>query len=164
MSQPGVIDGLQFARGARELRGSLEMESLPRLAQMHCEAGALDYGLRGSMTGEGRACLRISVSGRMQLVCQRCLGPVPFPLSIDVELQLSESLREIEEADDEIDRVLASRSMDVGQLVEDEVILALPMAPRHERCEGKAGVGAAVAVNRSPFGVLSALKRGALKL
>jgi len=70
----------------------------------------------------------------MQLVCQRCLDPLPVPIAIDAELQLSESLREISDADDEIDRVLASRHMDVGQLVEDEVILALPMVPRHETC------------------------------
>jgi uncharacterized protein len=38
------------------------------------------------------------------------------------------------EAEDEIDRVLVSRRMDVGQLVEDEVILVLPMVPRHETC------------------------------
>jgi uncharacterized protein len=67
-------------------------------------------------------------------VCQRCLGPLQVPVEIDAELQLAESLREISEADDEVDRVLASRHMDVGQLVEDEVILALPMVPRHEEC------------------------------
>jgi uncharacterized protein len=68
----------------------------------------------------------------MQVLCQRCLDPLPVPIAIDAELQLAENLREITEADDEIDRVLASRHMDVEQLVEDEVILALPMVPRHE--------------------------------
>jgi uncharacterized metal-binding protein YceD (DUF177 family) len=53
---------------------------------------------------------------------------------VDVELQLAESEREISEADDEIDRVLATRKMDVAWLVEDEVILGLPMAARHEEC------------------------------
>jgi uncharacterized protein len=66
--------------------------------------------------------------------CQRCLDPIRVPIAIDAELQLAESAREIAEADDEIDRVLASRRMDIPGLVEDEVILALPMAPRHEEC------------------------------
>lgn len=70
----------------------------------------------------------------MELTCQRCLDPIRVPVAIDAELQLAETVREISEADDEIDRVLASRRMDVASLVEDEVILALPMAPRHEEC------------------------------
>ena len=70
----------------------------------------------------------------MELPCQRCLDPIQVPIAVDAELQLAENLREISDADDEIDRVLASRHMDVASLVEDEVILALPMAPRHEDC------------------------------
>jgi uncharacterized protein len=74
------------------------------------------------------------VRGTVKLLCQRCLDPVQVPLAVDAELQLAESTREISEADDEIDRVLASRNMDVAWLVEDEVILALPMAARHDEC------------------------------
>jgi uncharacterized protein len=70
----------------------------------------------------------------VKLLCQRCLDPIQIPIAIDAELQLAENVREISEADDEIDRVLASRNMDVAQLVEDEVILELPIAARHEEC------------------------------
>ena len=66
--------------------------------------------------------------------CQRCLDPIQVPIAIDAELQLAENMREISEADDGIDRVLASRNMDVAWLVEDEVILELPIAARHEEC------------------------------
>jgi len=157
MSQPGVIDGLQFARGALEQRGFLGKEHLPRLAQMQCSTDGLEYSLRGGLTDSGKPFLRISVSGAMRLVCQRCLGTFVFPLALDVELQITESLSEIEAADDDVDRVLASRSTDVGRLIEDEVILALPMVPRHERCvAGSAEAPAKI----SPFRVLAALKRG----
>ncbi|HMH17300.1 MAG TPA: DUF177 domain-containing protein [Burkholderiales bacterium] len=134
MSQAGVIDGLHFARAALQKRGSLGMEQLLRLAQMRCSTQGLEYYLSGGTANNGKPCLRISVRGYTQFVCQRCLGPLQVPVEIDAELQLSESLREISEADDEVDRVLASRHMEVGQLVEDEVILALPMVPRHEEC------------------------------
>ena len=134
MSQEGVIDSLHFARAASEQRGVLGMEKLQRLAKMQCSTEGLEYCLRGGRTGNGKPCLRISVRGLVELPCQRCLAPFPVPIAIDAELQLSESLREISEADDEVDRVLASRHMNVGQLVEDEIILALPMVPRHETC------------------------------
>ena len=134
MSQAEVIDGLQFARAGIERRGVVGMERLPRLAQLQCSTEGLEYDLRGGRAGNGKPCLRLSVRGSVKLVCQRCLGPIQFPIAVDAELQLAESLREISEADDEIDRVIATRNMDVAWLVEDEVILGLPMAARHEEC------------------------------
>ena len=134
MSQAEVIDGLQFTRAALEKRGTVGMERLPRLAQLQCSTEGLAYHLSGGRAGNGKPCLRLSVRGSVELFCQRCLDPIHLPIAIDAELQLAESVREISEADDEIDRVLASRRMDVGGLVEDEVILALPMVPRHEEC------------------------------
>ena len=157
MLQPEVIDCLQFARGALELQGFLGMEQLPRLAQMQCSTEDLEYSLRGGLNASGKPFLRVSAGGAMRLVCQRCLDTFEFPLAIDVELQVTESLREIEAADDDVDRVLASPATDVGRLIEDEVILALPMVPRHERC---VAVGAGVTAKISPFSALAALKRG----
>jgi uncharacterized protein len=156
MSQAGVIDGLQFARGALEQRGALGMEQLPRLAQMQCTTGGLDYVLRGSISGHGEPCLRVSVTGGVQVVCQRCLGMLSVPIEVDTELQFAGNLREIAEADDDIDRVLASKAMGVAELVEDEVLLALPAVPRHEAC---APVAVTAQGNSSPFGKLAALRR-----
>ncbi|HUL93735.1 MAG TPA: DUF177 domain-containing protein [Burkholderiales bacterium] len=115
------------------------MERLPRLAQLRCSTEGLEYRLRGGRADNGKPCLWLSVTGSLELVCQRCLDPIQFPIAIDAELQLAANAREISEADDEIDRVIASRNMDVAWLVEDEVILALPMAPRHEGCVASGG-------------------------
>jgi uncharacterized protein len=134
MSQAEVIDGLQFAHAARERRGVVGMERLPRLAQLQCSTEGLEYHLRGGRAANGKPCLRLSVRGSVKQPCQRCLDPIRIPIAIDAELQLAENMREISEADDEIDRVVASRNMDVAGMVEDEVILGLPMAARHEEC------------------------------
>jgi uncharacterized protein len=134
MSQGEVIDGLQFARAELERRGVVGVECLPRLAQLQGSTAGLEYHLRGGHAANGKPCLRLSVRGSVSLPCQRCLDPVQVPIAVDAELQLAESEREISVADDEIDRVMASRKMDVAWLVEDEVILGLPMAARHEEC------------------------------
>jgi uncharacterized protein len=157
MSQPGVIDGLQFARGTQQLSGALGMEHLPRLAEMQGATEGVAFVVRGGMKDDGKPCLWISASGELRLVCQRCLGQLVFPLSIDVELALTEDPREIEQAEDGVDRVLATRAMNVAQLVEDEVLLALPMVPRHERCSVEMPPGREM--NASPFSVLTELKR-----
>jgi uncharacterized protein len=159
MSLPGVIDGLQFARDGSTKEGRLGLDRLGRLAQMQCTTPGLDYRLRGGIDAEGRAYLRLSVGGSVQLVCQRCLGKLDFPLHVDSKLELAHELREIAQADDDIDRVLAGKDMDVAVLVEDEVILVLPMTPKHEQCS--AGPEDRTDVRKSPFGALAGLKKGA---
>src|SRR5207247_10156397 len=115
MSQAGVIDSLHFARAALELRGVLGLEQLPRLAKMQCSTQGLEYHLRGGRASNGKRCLRLSVRGWVQVFCQRCLDPLPVPIAIDAELQLAEHLREIADADDEIDSVRASRPLQRAQ-------------------------------------------------
>jgi len=157
MSQPRLIDGLPFARGAETLAGTLDPSRLMRLAEMRCAAQGLSYVLRGRTDFQGRCWLQITANGTFTLECQRCLEPFTIPLAIRTELLLAESEQEIEAADDEFDRVLAGKEMDVGLLVEDELILAMPMAPRHAQCgAGRMGVEAD---RPSPFAELVKLKR-----
>jgi len=157
MSQPRLIDGLQFARGAESLEGTLDLSRLPRLAEMRCATTGLHYELRGRTDAEGRGWLQVLANGTLTLECQRCLGPLTLPLALRSELMLAASERDIETADDDIDRVLAGKAMDVCQLIEDEALLALPMAPRHEQCGGKRD--RAEAGRPSPFAGLAKLKR-----
>jgi uncharacterized protein len=91
------------------------------------------------------------------MTCQRCLGAVEVLVEADAELELAESEAAIEAADDEVERVLATPEMDVVALVEDELILSLPMVPRHEACAAKAAHGQDEA--GSPFAALAGLKR-----
>ena len=157
MSQPGLIDGLQFARGAETLKGTLDPRRLPRLAEMRCATTGLSYELRGRTDAEGRAWLQVLASGTLTLECQRCLGPLTFPIALRSELLLTQSERDIETADDDLDRVLAGKAMDVCRLIEDEVLLALPMAATHEQCGVRRD--GAEAGRSSPFAELAKLKR-----
>jgi uncharacterized protein len=154
-----TIDGLAFARTRSEFAGNIPGARLQRLAELECRVGMLGYRITGAMNERGKPELELRVSGELELVCQRCLKPLAFPLELDSKLELARSLEEIEGAEDEVDRVLASKAMDVELMVEDEAILALPMIPRHERCEGgqeaKSGTG-----RPSPFEALAALKGG----
>ncbi len=157
MSRAGTLDGLQFARGRDRVSGSIGSDALPRLAAMGCEAGTLAYRVCGGENGGGHLSLTIEISGELRLVCQRCLGPLAFPVAARSELQLAETESEIEAAEDDTDRVLATKAMDVAALVEDEALLALPMAPLHERCE--TGMAPGAAVKAAPFAALAGLRR-----
>ncbi len=154
-----TIDGLAFARTRSEFTGSIFGARLKRLADLECRVDVIGYRIAGGVNERGRPELEVQASGELGLVCQRCMKPMTMCLEIDSRLELARSLEEIEAAEDEVDRVVASKTMDVESMVEDEVILALPMIPRHDRCEGgqelKSGTG-----KPSPFEVLAALKGG----
>lgn len=157
-----AIDGLAFARDGARLSGRIEGGQLERLAELQCKVpGGLEFSLAGGVNEFGKPALELHVAGDVELVCQRCLGPLPYRLQADVQLELAASAAQVESADDEVDRVVASRSMSVAGLVEDEAILGLPMIPRHEGCAEVDGVVADPAeqpVRPSPFAVLKTLK------
>ncbi|MBE0620561.1 MAG: DUF177 domain-containing protein [Burkholderiales bacterium] len=134
------------------------METLPRLAQSGCTGAVLDFVLTGEINERGKPGFRLMVEGSVRLECQRCLGKMDWPLRLEARLELASDEAEIQAADDDIERVVADSDMSVAILVEDEVILALPMIPKHEQC--KAAAGAEGGPNKpSAFQALAALKK-----
>jgi uncharacterized protein len=139
MSHQPVIDGFEFASAGATQEGTLPLSSFPRLQDLVLStAGEAGYTLRGVRDERGRPSLRLTVRATLQLRCQRCLGPMSHEVEGDALLVLAASQEEID-ADpatvDAPDRVLAGKEMAVRDLVEDELLLALPYAPRHEDCE-----------------------------
>jgi uncharacterized protein len=157
MLQLAAIDGPAFARSAATLQGRLGLESLPRLAQSGCLASVLDFVLKGEINERGRPGLRLVVDGSVRLQCQRCLDNLDLPLHLVAELQFAASEAEIAAADDDVEWILAGREMSVTALVEEEVLLALPMVPKHERCGTAADVEGGAQV--SAFQALAALRK-----
>ena len=157
MLQPAAIDGLAFARSAGVLKGRLGMESLPRLAQSGCSGSVVDFVLTGEINERDKPGLRLAVDGSVRLQCQRCLGNLDLPLRLAARLELAASEAEILAADDDIERVLAGREMRVAALVEDEIILALPMVPKHEQCS--AATESTANAGPSAFQALATLKK-----
>ena len=156
-----VIDSLEFARAGEKRAGSLGISRLKRLADaLADEAGALDWSLVGWRDEDGDSWLRLEVRGSLKLRCQRCLGAVDFPAAIDSRLQLvrpGEPWPDDGLEDDVSDAIAADKALSIEALVEDEVLLALPIAPRHENCEAPRAV--AVEQEPSPFGVLAKIRK-----
>jgi len=162
MSHQPVIDGLEFARTGARLQGDWPLADFPRLREaLHACAGSTRYELRGVPEEQGRPALRLRLEGTLQLVCQRCLGALEFPFRIEVALQLAATQAEIDAEPIEAagpERIVAGREMPVHDLIEDELLLAIPIAPRHERCaERTAQVEGGT---HSPFAGLRGLMSG----
>ena len=163
MSHPPVIDGLEFARTGAKLQGAWPISGFVRLRDaLRADGGMLEYEVLGIPQERGRPALRLRVGGTLQLVCQRCLGALEFPLHIDVALQLAATQAEVDAEPlkpEGPEQIVAGREMAVRELVEDEVLLALPLAPRHERCTGRQA--RAAGAETSPFARLRGLVGGA---
>ena len=145
MSHQPVIDGFEFASAGATQQGVLPLSGFPRLRDMLAsDRGEVAYQLEGMRDERGRPGLRLRVDGELQLRCQRCLGPLAFEVRAEELLVLAATQAEIDAdpADVEApDRVLAGKEMSVVDLVEDELILAVPYAPRHDECAPAAREG-----------------------
>ena len=162
MPHQPVIDALEFAQAGASLRGVCAVADFPRLRDaLFSDSGTLEYELSGQRDAQGRAALWLRIRGALQLACQRCLGAMELPVDIDSRLVLAGSQHEIDAEPltaESSDRVLASKSLLVRDLIEDELLLAVPYAPRHAQCGTQQE--AAGAARESPFANLGALLGG----
>jgi uncharacterized protein len=144
MPHQPTIDGFEFASAGATQQGVWPLKDFARLRDvLASDAGEVAYEISGVHDERGRPGLRLKVSGTLMLRCQRCLEAMAFEVKTDETLVLASTLAEIhdEPADANApDRVVAGKEMAVRELIEDELILALPYAPRHDSCTaGRAG-------------------------
>ena len=114
--------------------GSVPLARLPRLAAMLADpAGDLQVELQAARDEEGQNWLHGEIRGRLPLTCRR--GLHPFEWNCDVALSLA--LVESEAAEEKLLKDTESYRVEddelpLRDLVEEEVLLALPMMPRCE--------------------------------
>lgn len=163
MSARATLDGVQFAAAARRLEGEFGVAELPRLRDLvRDRAGMVRYRLTGHRRADGKPAIHLEVSGLVNLTCQRCLESMQQPVESTRELVFVEqsSLGDIAEEEVETDYLDAGQALDVEQTVEDEVMLCLPMAPRHaaDQCPAGEAVGSESGQAR-PLAALSQWKK-----
>lgn len=99
--------------------------------------GTVEYSVVGRMGGRGEPLVTLMVDGLLRLVCQRCLEPIDWSLSVQGDYVLvlpgSEWPLGIDE-DDYADVLETGPALEVFEFVEDEILLALPVAATHEGC------------------------------
>lgn len=175
---PLKLDVGAFAREGAALAGEWPVTSLTRLAG----AAAPDsdpakwppvswsaHGeLRTPKGGEAQVWLELSAETQVALTCQRCLQPVHEDLAVSRWFRFVKDEDMAAEMDmDSDDDVLAlPRHLDLRELIEDELLLELPVVPRHDECpeplpHANVEEEEAPAEERpNPFAALAALKKG----
>ena len=143
---PHSVDIAAFARRGESASGAFALTELGRLCgeahaearpgpseQVHWKAGA---EVRSVRAGGSETWLHLHADAHLSLVCQRCLQPVGAALDFDRSFRFvaDEKQAAAIDADIEEDVLVLSKNFDLVELIEDELLLALPLVPRHESC------------------------------
>lgn len=175
---PRRLDVARFIAEEAVLQGRWAGTELDRLAQSQSAPqdmplAAVEWRVAGQSQpvagGPAECWLVLQAQTSAWLTCQRCLQPMALPLAVDVRIRFVQGEAEAEalDAESEEDVLALQRTFDLRSLIEDELLLALPLVPRHERCPqplpvpltpSEAPIRAAA---ENPFSVLQGLKAGA---
>jgi len=169
----GSMDGQQFIDPARlsakvtVFEGVFRPGELENLAdELASPDGELRYKVTAHLDAVRRRVVSCIINGFVFLTCQRSFETFRHEVAIDDRLVLVGSEQElpaIEQEDDREDFVVATEPVDVRGLVEEAVILSLPMVPCKPGLEPDAQVAREDEGKPSPFAALAGLKRPGTK-
>ena len=173
---PHRLDVRRFAEDGAELTGEDGLRRYHRLSA-ETQGGASERPVTWQARGEllnprhvhPQLWLHLDAAANLPLVCQRCLAPVDVLLAVRRSFRFvpDEATAAAEDDAAEEDVLALSRSFDLLELVEDELLMELPVAPMHEVCPEPVNMSAvdedfdtAGAERENPFAVLGRLKAG----
>ena len=175
---PGHLDARAFALSAGELGGDLPVGALKRIVQECLPASSerlVSWQAKGEMRmasgGLQQFWLHLDAACSVELTCQRCLAPVETPLVVDRWFRFVADEASAAAQDDGCDEdlLVMSGEFSVSELLEDELVLELPLIARHVDCPvqpklqvADAGFVSERPAREKPFAALAGLKLGKL--
>lgn len=165
------VEVVDFTAAARSASGSVPVAALARAAELVLSRDAevawwLDGRERPTVYGEPERYVTLRLAARLTVPCVRCLGAVAVDVDETREFRLvadEPTAAAIDAPDLAYDVVSCGARLDLLDLVEDELIMAIPPLPRHEGDCALAGDDAppaaiTTAVREHPFAGLAALR------
>ena len=172
---PDRLEVQAFAKEAGQLEGQWPLTQLLRVAESALggaeerRAVQVVWNAHGEQRvtpgGESQTWLHVKAGTSVSLECQRCLQPMAVNLEVDRSFRFvhGEDAAAQLDADSEDDVLALTRALDLRELIEDELLLALPIVPRHEVCPVPLPVrqnDPLAEEKPNPFAALAVLKRG----
>lgn len=162
---PVDIDPIKLAERGSHLTGTLPLRGMPRLTEFCLDdRGEVEVDLEfGRREQDNRPGMTGRLSTRLRVTCPRCLESVELRLEANPDVVLLKSDEGVLDEPDGPDSMVIGQTVELNHLVEDELLLALPMSPAHPegRCPTGSANGPADQGKRiNPFAVLEALKGG----
>jgi uncharacterized protein len=176
---PERLDVRALAKAGGMLHGRIPLNALPRLEdELHPQpVKAVAEAVEWAATGEMRAdvhglnteiWLRLQIETTLPLQCQRCLESVETPVAVDrwFRFVADEATAELLDDDSDEDLLSLEAPLSLLELIEDELLMSLPLVPMHEICPtavrmqaADPGASPAEAERPNPFAALAQLKK-----
>ena len=162
MDEKFLLHPDRIAAKAQVFAGVFVPDDFERLGDMLADArGELRYQVSAALDRQRRKVVSCIIEGFVFLMCQKSLEAFRHEVTVHDRLVLVDdeaALPSIDEESDTEDHVVADEPLDIRDLVEDAVLLSLPMVPCKPGLES-ADAGKAAARGESPFAALASLKR-----
>jgi uncharacterized protein len=169
---PVHIDPLRMAETGRLLEGRYAIADLDRLRGLLLESsGEVAVSLEFGIDAEGMRYMKGRLQTAVALECQRCLQPMQAPIDATFSLGLVRTIEAAEKLPAHYEPLLVeSDALFLRDVIEDELILALPLVAKHDESQCiEVNQRAAAAAQRNdyecgesekvnPFAALAALK------
>lgn len=137
MELPQLIDPIECLQQQQVFEGTLDSNNLPRLSEVLSEANtAIPYELTFSRDEQGRCIVHCKITTCLIVVCQRCAGAMELPVTIDSSLCVIANDRQAEKLPNRYEPLVTEEGMvDPTDVIEEELLLAIPMIPRHNEAD-----------------------------
>jgi uncharacterized protein len=138
MSEPWsqLIDVDRLADRQAEVVFEIPLAQMPRVREQFASAGGQVSGVANFRREAGFRVAELEMSGSAQLVCQRCLEPMQVPVAGSAHVALIVAESEADRVPAEFETVhVPDNHVRVRDLVEEELLLTLPIAPLHENAD-----------------------------
>ena len=138
---PQTIEPLRLAKAGKKIAGQYVLNELKRLnGLLHDNTGFVSFMLEFTRDEEqGLYCVTGEIKANLHAVCQRCLGSMELQINSPVYLGIVNRQTDISKLPDKYEPlILGEDPVSLLELIEDELLLAIPMSPMHElnRCSG----------------------------
>jgi uncharacterized protein len=145
-STPLDVDRLSKAEA--DIDFAVPLAELPRLRAQLADVAGEVHGRVHFRRSADVAVAELTLSGTARLVCQRCLETMDVGVEASTEVGLVATEADVSRVPEELEPVLAPEGrISVGELVEEELLLTLPIVPLHTSAEG----GACVVADAPPL-------------
>lgn len=172
---PHHVDALKLCQQRAQVSGAVGLTDLPRVAaQLHTVEGKAQAELVFDVDEQARRTIKGRIQASLQLVCQRCLESITVTVQPELSLALVWNDEQAGNLPRWLDPVLMEEpELDLYGIVEDELLLAMPLVASHEKgacspppvsavpTDSGKSVGESAEKKENPFQVLASLKTAA---
>jgi uncharacterized protein len=137
-----IIHNVEFAQSQQTLAGEIDAAKCERLAETLMPSGEtlssnkvaahISFKLTGAAKQLRNPSLHLHIEAKLPVACQRCLAEMLVHLNLDFDYIICQEMPLETDENDDTDWLEAAPNMNLQELIEDELLLAMPIAPMHD--------------------------------